>query len=97
MRGAVVEAAVGPAVAVGEYAAVLADYLNEGGESALYRASLLSRRFVETKTGPDEIVALHVEALQQATDGLAPRRMLMAATDALQFLLEVMIAYGVQH
>lgn len=96
MAGDTVEAATAP-LEIDEYADVLTDYLSNGGEAPLYRASLLSRRFVETRTGPDEIVALHVEALQRATDGLAPRQMLLAASDALQFLLEVMIAYGVQH
>jgi signal transduction histidine kinase len=88
-----------PAVAVGveHYADALGEFLRTRGEAALYRASLMSGAFVAQHIGPDEIIALHVEALERATEGLGQREQLLAATDALQFLLEVMIAYGVQH
>jgi signal transduction histidine kinase len=84
-------------VGVDDYADALAEFLRTRGEAALYRASLMSGAFVAQRIGPDEIIALHVEALERATDGMGQREQLLAATDALQFLLEVMIAYGVQH
>src|SRR6185295_11854340 len=66
-------------------------------EEALYRASRLSQRFIEQGLGPEEIVALHAESVEMATEGLSYREAARASTDALQFLLEVMIAYGVQY
>src|SRR5262245_8529105 len=84
-------------VGVDDYADALAEFLRTRGEAALYRASLMSGSFVAQRVGPDEIIALHVEALECATEGMSQREQLLAATDALQFLLEVMIAYGVQH
>jgi signal transduction histidine kinase len=63
----------------------------------LYRASLLSQQFIENGLGPEEIVALHADAVESAMAGLSYRERARASTDALQFLLEVMIAYGVQY
>jgi two-component system OmpR family sensor kinase len=79
------------------YEAALADYLRTHGEAALYRASLLSQRFVEAGTGPEEIVAMHGEALAAASAKLGYREQARAASDGLHFLLEVMIAYGLQY
>src|SRR5262245_6896190 len=79
------------------YATALEEYLRERGEAALYKASLLSREFVQERVGPEEIVAVHVGAMERATAQMSPRELAHAATDGLHFLLEVMIAYGVQH
>jgi len=81
----------------GHYADVLADYYATHSEDALYRASLLSRAFVEAGLGPEEIIAMHGEAFGQVAKGLGYREQARLSVDALQFLLEVMIAYGVQH
>ena len=80
-----------------QYTAVLHDYLSVHSEDALYRASLLSRACIQAGLGPEEIIALHGEAFAQAIAGLGYREQARAGTDALAFLLEVMIAYGVQH
>jgi signal transduction histidine kinase len=58
---------------------------------------LLSQRFIEEGLGPEEIIAIHAEAVEAATAGLGYRERARASTDALQFLLEMMIAYGVQY
>jgi len=79
------------------YDASLLQYLHARDESALYRASLLGQQFVEAGLGPDDIVALHSEALAQAVQSLPARQAVSASVDALQFLLEVMIAFGVHH
>lgn len=79
------------------YRLVLADYLATHGEAALYQASLLSRQFIEQGIGPEEIVALHVEAFDLATESQPYRSRVQAGADGLQFLLEVMIGYGIQH
>ncbi|MEP6694810.1 MAG: ATP-binding protein [Chloroflexota bacterium] len=80
-----------------QYTAVLRDYLSTHSEDALYRASLLSRACIEGGIGPEEIIALHGEAFAAGITGLSYREQARAGTDALAFLLEVMIAYGVQH
>jgi signal transduction histidine kinase len=79
------------------YAAALGDYLRTQREQALYEASLLSQTFIEQHAGPDEIVALHFESLDQFLRGMSYREHTRAVTDAHQFLLEVMIAYGVTY
>lgn len=76
---------------------MLRDYLHAHSEDSLYRASLLSRACIEAGLGPEEIIALHGEAFAHATASLDYRGQARAGTDALAFLLEVMIAYGVQH
>lgn len=80
-----------------QYTAVLRDYLHSHSEDALYRASILSRGCIDAGIGPEEIIALHGDAFSIATNGLTYREQARAGTDALAFLLEVMIAYGVQH
>jgi signal transduction histidine kinase len=80
-----------------DYAAALADYCSDRSEAALYRASLLSHTFVESGLGPEDIIALHCESLDGVLDGRSAREQLLATSDAHQFLLEVMIAYGVKY
>src|SRR5215212_5061191 len=79
------------------YGEVLAAYLKTPGEQALYDASLLSQDLVRHGVGPEEIVALHMEALDQAIDGVTPREQARCVGHAHQFLLEVMIAYGLTY
>lgn len=91
------DAAAEPQDSVEAYAAILAEYFASRTEEALYRGSLLSQRFIEDGLGPEEIIAVHAEAVEIATHGLSYRERARASTDALQFLLEMMIAYGVQY
>jgi signal transduction histidine kinase len=84
-------------ISVDGYAAAIAEYSETHGEAALYRASLLSRAFIERGLGPEDIVALHSQAFARACEGTSDRERLRLSTDSLEFLLEVMIAYGVQH
>ncbi len=81
---------------IAAYRDCLADYLRSRGEAALYKASLLGQTLVERGLGPEDLVAVHVEALECAVGGLTPRQVAGAGVDGLLFLLEVMIAYGVQ-
>jgi signal transduction histidine kinase len=80
-----------------EYASVLSDYVRNLGEQALYRASLLSRGLVQSGLGPEDIVALHMETLDRITGDMQPFEQVRAINNAHQFLLEVMIAYGVHY
>jgi signal transduction histidine kinase len=79
------------------YAPVLDEYLKTHSEAALYQASLLSQRCIDAGLGPEDIVALHCEALDQVLTGHPPRHRLRASDDASQFLLEIMIGYGVRY
>ena len=87
----------GQAVPLERYGEVLAEYLRTRGERQLFEGSLLSNQFVEAGVGPDEIIALHVEALDQALKGMSFRQQAQAIGDSHQFLLDVMIAYGLKY
>lgn len=79
------------------YTGALREYFETRSEAALYRASLLSQTFVESGLGPEDIVALHFEALDQALGKYSYRDQARVIADAGQFLLEIMIAYGVRY
>lgn len=81
----------------GAYGSALCEYLRTRSEAALYQASLLSEQLLDQRLGPEEIVALHAGALEPALAGLGYREQARASGDALYFLLEVMIRYGVQY
>ena len=55
---------------VEKYQQVLHEYLTDQKEAALYQASLLGRKFIETGIGPEEIVKLHTSAIQQVLQQL---------------------------
>lgn len=80
-----------------DYADALTEYLHDHSEKALYKATKLSQHFIESGLGPEDIIALHFEALDQAQEGRSYREQARASSDAQQFLLEVMIAYGVKY
>ncbi len=92
-----VEALTGP---LEEYSSILLEYLKSPREEPLYRASLLGRSFLEAGIGPDEITAIHCDAVQTLMSEpgeLAPLARLRAMDAAHQFLLEFMVAYGAKY
>ena len=91
------DTAAADATPLDRYGEVLAEYLHDPGEQALYDASLLSQDLVRHGVGPEEIVALHMEALDQALEDITPREQARCVGHAHQFLLEVMIAYGLTY
>lgn len=82
---------------VAAYAAALNDYIDTRNESALFHASLLSQHFVESGFGPDDIIALHFESLEATLPRMSAREQSRAVGAAHQFLLEIMITYGVKY
>lgn len=80
-----------------DYAPTLAAYIRDRSEASLYHAALMSQDFIESGLGPEDIVALHVESLDRALAGMTYRERVRASADAHQFLLEIMIAYGVKY
>src|SRR5581483_11226042 len=85
------------AVTPDAYDTVLAEYLRSGSEESLYRASLLSESCIENGLGPEDIIALHFESLDKVLAGRSPLERARGHSEAQQFLLEVMIAYGVKY
>jgi signal transduction histidine kinase len=77
------------------YEDILATYLQSRSEEDLYRVSLLSQQFIDGGMGPEDIIALHFESFDRVLTGKSYRDRARAEGDAQQFLLEVMIAYGV--
>src|SRR4051812_12408739 len=78
------------------YQRLLASYVHQASEEALYRVSLLSQGLIESGLGPEDIIALHFEALDRLMEARPYRERVRANTEAQQFLLEIMIAYGVR-
>ncbi len=79
------------------YSRLLQQYLQPGQnrEEVLYQLSLLGNRFIAAGYGPEDVVALHSEALTRLSDGVETRATWEGRS--LEFLMEVMIAYGVLH
>lgn len=83
-----------------EYADILLDYLKNHNEEALYRASLLGKNFLEAGVGPDEITAIHCDAVSEIVSNkelLSPIERVRSMDSASQFLLEFMVAYGAKY
>jgi len=71
------------------YRELLKEYLLTNDETALYQAEQLSRLSVQHKISPEEIIYIHIEALNELYPDLP-----CEITDSLNFLLETMISYG---
>src|SRR6185295_723983 len=84
-----------PLVGPDAYEEILATYLRTRSEEDLYRVSLLSQQFIDGGLGPEDIIALHFECFDRVLAGKTYRDRARAEGDAQQFLLEIMIAYGV--
>lgn len=81
------------------YADALLDFCRTHSEESLYHASMLSRDLIGRGLGPDEIVAMHFDAVQAvaADESFTPPERVRVLNDAHQFLLEIMIGYGAQY
>jgi len=64
-----------------QYPDVLAEYLRNRSEDALYRASLLSQLCVNEDHGPEDILALHVETLDRLVADLPLPKRIRAQSD----------------
>jgi signal transduction histidine kinase len=79
-----------------DYEEILAEYIRTHSEESLYRVSLLSQQLIESGLGPEDIIALHFESLDRVVAGQPYRERTRVITESQQFLLEVMISYGVR-
>lgn len=71
------------------YRKLLKQYLLTHDETALYQAEQLSKLSVQHNVSPEEIIHVHLEALQELYPNLEE-----GVNDSLNFLLEAMISYG---
>ncbi len=78
------------------YEDLLRGYIATRSEDALYRVSQLSQHLIRGGLGPEDIIALHFESFDRALAGQSARERAHLEGCGQQFLLEVMIAYGVQ-
>ncbi|GAA0501644.1 phosphoserine phosphatase RsbU [Salinibacillus aidingensis] len=75
-----------------KYKNLLKNYLQSKDETALYRADQFSKQSLQQEISPDEIVQIHIDAMQDLYPDL-PEDMRLS----LHFLLETMISYGIAH
>lgn len=78
-----------------KYKEILHIYLHNGEEEALYKAHELCKEFVHKAIAPEELVVLHHEIVQEITLGLPAETALQTTNRCLAYLLEVMVAYGI--
>ncbi|MGM8212448.1 PP2C family protein-serine/threonine phosphatase [Virgibacillus sp. W0430] len=70
----------------------LKSYIETQNEQALYKAEKLSKSFIKNNILPEEIVNIHIQALEELYPNLSED-----IRNSMGFLLETMIAYGLAH
>lgn len=75
-----------------EFELLLASYLRDPKEEHLYGVQQLNKWIMEQKVPPDEVLNLHIETLKRLIPDLHPD-----VKTSFDFLLEVMVGYGVQY
>ncbi|WP_182201793.1 PP2C family protein-serine/threonine phosphatase [Paraliobacillus salinarum] len=74
------------------YRKLLKEYLLTKNETALYQAEQFSKLSMQHNISPEEIVNVHIKALQELYPDLPEQ-----VNDSLNFLLEAMISYGLAY
>lgn len=74
------------------YQNILSTYLKESSETALYQGQKMSRKFIEQKISPEEIIGLHCDAMKNLFPDI--QKEVLASFD---FLLQVMMDYGLAY
>lgn len=77
---------------INSYKNQLKKYIETQDEQALYKAEQLSKSFMKKNILPEEIVNLHIQALEEIYPSLS-----MDIRNSMSFLLETMISYGLAH
>ncbi|MRX72085.1 SpoIIE family protein phosphatase [Bacillus lacus] len=75
-----------------KYRELLTNYMNELTETALYQGQKFSRKTLEQQVPPEEIVSIHRKVLQELIPDVDEN-----VLNSLDFLLEVMIGYGLAY
>lgn len=71
------------------YRDILGNYIQTQDEQVLYQGQKLSRKSLENEVSPEDIVSIHKEVIEEIYSDI-PEKVL----HSLDFLLEVMISYG---
>ncbi len=80
-----------------EYANLIREFTYDSSERVLYKASKLSKGFVEQGLGPEDIVDIHMRAAEQVTRENPPLKGPQIILNSFGLLLESMMAYGLAH
>ncbi|MBM7644678.1 sigma-B regulation protein RsbU (phosphoserine phosphatase) [Scopulibacillus daqui] len=75
-----------------KYEEILLNYLENRNERALYKAQQFGRKMIEQNISPEEVVSMHVKVLSRTMPNLDKETL-----DAFDFLLEVMVDYGLAY
>ena len=75
-----------------KYREALSAFLKEQTEQALYQGQKISRKTIEYKISPEEIISMHKNFLMDTCNN-QPEKIL----DSFDFLLEVMMGYGIAY
>jgi signal transduction histidine kinase len=79
------------------YRSSLETFLGSQSEQSLYDASQVALQFIQRGVGPEEMVAIHTESLERLLAVTPPLDATRRITQSFQFLIEMMIAYGVRY
>ncbi|HET7657321.1 MAG TPA: PP2C family protein-serine/threonine phosphatase [Bacillales bacterium] len=74
------------------YEKIIKDYLMSKDESALYQGQQFSRELLEQQISPEDVLSLHIQAVRNIFRFL-PEQL----NDTFDFLMEVMVAYGLAY
>ncbi|GAK04405.1 LOW QUALITY PROTEIN: serine phosphatase RsbU, regulator of sigma subunit [Geomicrobium sp. JCM 19037] len=74
------------------YKKILFNFLHKKNEQSLYDAQQFSKKVLEENVSPEEIVSIHLEVIQELYPDLPEE-----TQESFQFLLEVMIGYGMAY
>ncbi|RLL42144.1 phosphoserine phosphatase [Oceanobacillus piezotolerans] len=77
---------------VKEYKKLLEQYIMTQDERSLYGAELMSKDFIKNNILPEEIVSLHIQAMEELFPDLT-----VSFHHSMNFLLEALIYYGLAH
>lgn len=80
-----------------EYAEILKGYLQSRDENALYKVSILSKKFQEARIDPDRILEMHLEVFNDIINGLPPKKAVNAYNAGFEVLLELMMGYAIAY
>jgi C4-dicarboxylate-specific signal transduction histidine kinase len=80
-----------------EYGQIAQSFIDGGGETELYSASLLGRKLIQAEFGPDEVVQLHFSVLAEILVQQAEARHAEIIGRLAALILEVMMVYSESH
>lgn len=80
-----------------EYTNLIREFSDDSSEKVLYKASKLSKGFVEQGLGPEDIVDIHMRAVELVIGENPPLKGPQIILNSFSLLLESMMAYGLAY